>query len=286
MRFSWLHGSQSMFQPQAGASLAHSWIVAHDGRDISAGGTMADRWEDRNRGPVDRAGDEVRSWFGDDDAARRRQMDEMREDRRDWHAGGPGRPLERGWEHTREAARDLTDRDRDGRRGLSEWNDADRPSHRFSSRTAWGSPSTPFTPEPRPYLNPYDDTPLGYRSTYGSTGATGSTSYAGRGPRGYQRGDERIREDICDRLTDDHRVDASDIEIQVNKGEVTLSGSVRSREEKRCAEDVIERISGVRDVNNHLKIKAADEVLGTARSGASVLGLSDNPPPQGKVRST
>jgi hypothetical protein len=61
---------------------------------------------------------------------------------------------------------------------------------------------------------------------------------------------------------------------------------VRSREEKRCAEDVIERISGVRDVNNHLKIKAADEVLGTARSGASVLGLSDNPPPQGKVRST
>jgi len=237
---------------------------------------MADRWEDRNRGPVDRAGDEVRSWFGDDEAARRRQMDESRDDRRDWHEGGHGRTLERGWERTRDTARDLTDRDRDGRRGLSEWNDSDRPSHRVSSRTAWGSPAASFTPEARPYLNPYDDTPLGYRSTYGSTG---TTNYAGRGPRGYQRGDERIREDICDRLTDDHRVDASDIEVQVNQGEVTLSGSVRSRDEKRFAEDVIERISGVRDVNNHLKVKAADEVLGTARSGASVLGLSDNPPP-------
>lgn len=244
---------------------------------------MAERWDERNRGTMDRAGDEVRSWFGDDEAARRRQQDESRDDRRDWSEGGHGRPLERGWERTREAARDLTDRDRDGRRGLSEWNDGDRPSQRLSARTTWGSPATPFTSEPRPYLNPYDDTPLGYRSTYSQTGYTsGQTGYAGRGPRGYQRGDERIREDICDRLTDDHRIDASDIEVQVNKGEVTLAGSVRSREEKRCAEDVIERISGVRDVNNHLKVKPADEVLGTARSGASVLGLSDNPPPPSK----
>ena len=61
---------------------------------------------------------------------------------------------------------------------------------------------------------------------------------------------------------------------------MTLSGSVRSREEKRCAEDLIERISGVREVNNNLKVKPADEVIGTARSGAnSVLGLTDTPPP-------
>ena len=60
---------------------------------------------------------------------------------------------------------------------------------------------------------------------------------------------------------------------------VTLSGSVRSREEKRFTEDLVERISGVRDVNNNLKVKPADDVLGTARSGSSVLGLTDNPPP-------
>lgn len=44
-------------------------------------------WEDRrgnHRGPIERAGDEVRSWFGDDDAERRRRMDEQR---RDWDRG-------------------------------------------------------------------------------------------------------------------------------------------------------------------------------------------------------
>src|SRR5262249_60892996 len=60
---------------------------------------------------------------------------------------------------------------------------------------------------------------------------------AGRGPRGYHRSDERIREDVNDRLTDDWYIDASDIEVSVNNGMVTLSGRVNSREEKRRAED-------------------------------------------------
>ena len=37
-------------------------------------------------------------------------------------------------------------------------------------------------------------------------------------------------------------------------GEVTLSGSVMSRDQKRCAEDVAERISGVKDVTNRLRV--------------------------------
>ena len=37
-------------------------------------------------------------------------------------------------------------------------------------------------------------------------------------------------------------------------GEVTLSGSVMSRDQKRRAEDVAERISGVRDVTNQLRV--------------------------------
>jgi hypothetical protein len=44
-------------------------------------------WNDRGsygrRDWGDRAGDEVRSWFGDDDAERRRRMDERRYDRYD-----------------------------------------------------------------------------------------------------------------------------------------------------------------------------------------------------------
>ena len=77
---------------------------------------------------------------------------------------------------------------------------------------------------------------------------------SGRGPKGYQRSDDRIREDICDRMTDDPILDASEIEIDVRQGEVTLSGSVTSREQKRRAEDIAEHIGGVRDVTNQLRV--------------------------------
>lgn len=78
--------------------------------------------------------------------------------------------------------------------------------------------------------------------------------YAGRGPRGYQRSDERIREDINDRLTDDWYIDASDVEVSVNNSTVTLTGRVNSREEKRRAEDISECVSGVTDISNQLRV--------------------------------
>ena len=235
---------------------------------------MAERWDyrnrdevrgydyerDRHRGTIERAGDEVRSWFGDDEAARRRRIDEMRDDRergwneRDrWHDQDRN-AAERAWDRTREAARDVTDRDRDGRRGLAEWNDGD--TARYANADVY-APQSP-----------------------GRSHDWNTPNYTGVGPRGYRRSDARVFEDICDRLTVDSRVDASDIEVKVNNGEVTLSGSVRTREEKRYAEDDVERVMGVAEVNNHLKVTRADRVLGTARSGASsALGLTDTPPP-------
>ena len=78
--------------------------------------------------------------------------------------------------------------------------------------------------------------------------------YAGRGPKGYKRPDDRIREEICDCMTDDPALDASQIVVEVIDGEVTLSGSVMSRDQKRRAEDVAERTSGVRDVTNQLRV--------------------------------
>lgn len=78
--------------------------------------------------------------------------------------------------------------------------------------------------------------------------------FQGRGPKGYQRSDDRIRDEICDCMTDDPMLDASEVEVMVVHGEVTLSGSVSSRDQKRRAEDVAERISGVRDVTNQLRI--------------------------------
>ena len=78
--------------------------------------------------------------------------------------------------------------------------------------------------------------------------------YGGRGPRGYRRSDERIREDVNERLTDDWRVDASDIEVSVDNSLVTLAGRVGSRAQKRRAEEVAESVSGVTDVSNQLRV--------------------------------
>ncbi len=77
--------------------------------------------------------------------------------------------------------------------------------------------------------------------------------FAGRGPRGYTRSDDRIREDVCDRLSADDEVDASDITVTVAKGEVTLEGTVPDRHSKRRAEDVSESVSGVDEVHNRLR---------------------------------
>lgn len=115
-----------------------------------------DRYEDR--GFVDRAEDEVSSWFGDDDAERRRRMD-----------------------HT------------------------------------------------------------------------------GRGPANYTRSDDRITEDASDHLTNDWRVDARNVDVKVDNGEITLDGTVNSREQKHRAEMCVENIGGVRHVQNNLRVNDYDD---------------------------
>ncbi len=79
--------------------------------------------------------------------------------------------------------------------------------------------------------------------------------FTGKGPRGYQRSDERIREEVSERLAQHGRIDASDMDVQVRNGEVILSGNTNSRDEKRMAEDVAASVPGVSDVNNQIKVK-------------------------------
>ncbi|WP_265501592.1 BON domain-containing protein [Paracoccus beibuensis] len=81
--------------------------------------------------------------------------------------------------------------------------------------------------------------------------------HSGRGPKNYRRSDERILEDVNDRLTVDRHIDASDIEVSVAGGEVTLDGTVRERIAKRHAEDLAEMVSGVTHVQNNLRIAGA-----------------------------
>ncbi|MFC4173206.1 CBS domain-containing protein [Microvirga sp. GCM10011540] len=88
----------------------------------------------------------------------------------------------------------------------------------------------------------------------GSFGEVRRGEHSGRGPRNYQRSDDRIREDINERLTDDPLIDASEIEVTVENREVTLSGTVRDRGERRRAEDLAESVSGVNHVQNNLRV--------------------------------
>lgn len=88
----------------------------------------------------------------------------------------------------------------------------------------------------------------------GQSGSRSSGGYAGRGPKGYRRSDERIREEISDQFMDNDELDASEIEVMVVEGVVTLSGTVPDRQSKRLAEDIAENGSGVRDVMNQLKV--------------------------------
>ncbi|MET0294076.1 MAG: BON domain-containing protein [Phenylobacterium sp.] len=87
------------------------------------------------------------------------------------------------------------------------------------------------------------------------SGGYQSEGHRGRGPKGYKRSDERINEEVNQRLTDDPWVDASNIDVSVKSCEVTLSGTVSDREERRRAERVVEDIWGVTHVQNNLRVQ-------------------------------
>lgn len=148
-------GSQDSYRPSYGFSRWFRDDYGSDDRSSREYGNWRKFGEER--GFLKRAGDEIASWFGDDDAARRREMDK-------------------------------------------------------------------------------------------------ATDHAGRGPVNYTRSDERIREDANDNLTHDRWIDASNITVSVMNGEITLDGTVHSRVAKRRAEDCVDGISGVRHVQNNLRV--------------------------------
>ena len=151
-----------------------------------------------------------------------------REDDRESHRWSPVRDREH---HDREFEN----------RGVirNDWNDdrvgSDRGYRNTDYSASWGQQTTG-----------------GMRDSY-SGGLVGG-GYAGRGPKNWRRSEERIREDVNEALTRHRDVDASEVDVQVTGGEVTLTGTVSSRYEKRAAEDCAWNVTGVRDVHNHLKI--------------------------------
>jgi osmotically-inducible protein OsmY len=96
-----------------------------------------------------------------------------------------------------------------------------------------------------------------------SRGETRPT-FRGRGPKNWRRPDERIREVVNELLTDHDGIDATDVEVKVENGEVTLEGHVGSRWEKRLAEDIAASCGGVHDVHNRLRVADREVQVGKA----------------------
>jgi hypothetical protein len=102
--------------------------------------------------------------------------------------------------------------------------------------------------------------PYAYRTGYGYGASAHLVDvprgrFTGKGPKGYQRSDERILEDVSEELSQHGEIDATDIQVTVGMGEVTLEGEVETREQKRLAEDIAEACPGVHEVQNKLHVK-------------------------------
>ncbi|MBN8610562.1 MAG: BON domain-containing protein [Deltaproteobacteria bacterium] len=100
---------------------------------------------------------------------------------------------------------------------------------------------------------------------------------SGKAPKNYTRSDERLREEVCDALANSGH-DWSDVEVTVSNGEVTLTGTVSDRSEKLQAEHMADRVRGVNEVTNQLKIKRADSSASRTSSteSSSTKDSSDN----------
>lgn len=74
------------------------------------------------------------------------------------------------------------------------------------------------------------------------------------GPRDFRRCDQRIREDICERLIAEHSLEVSEVSVDVRAGNVRLEGSVPDRRMKHRIEDLSALCPGVRDVENRIRV--------------------------------
>jgi osmotically-inducible protein OsmY len=103
-----------------------------------------------------------------------------------------------------------------------------------------------------------------------------------QGLKGYTRSDDRIREDVCDRLNAISRragVDVSNVEVRVQDGEVTLAGSIEDRQHKHRLENAAEEVNGVKDVHNQIRVTRQHQEISTGATtlaGGTTAGASSS----------
>lgn len=279
--------------------------------------------EDRDLGS--RAGDEVRSWFGDDEAEYRRRMDE-RENSDTWHASGRDRS------RSRARYRDDDRGSRSGygfsdetgyRRGARSYDeDYDRPRGERGHFEGWRAAGNDYSEDDyrrdrgygpdrayysrgeaehgygRSHEDEYRSGPgtafrggmAGYSTDeyrYGGTYDEDRPSYRGHGPKNYKRSKEQIHDEIGREMTHDHDLDAREIEVKCkDDGEVTLDGYVNSRRDKRRAEDHAYDVTGVRHVQNNLRVHDKDYSVEADPEATNDVGHASTTAAKTKARKT
>jgi len=106
-----------------------------------------------------------------------------------------------------------------------------------------------------------------YRAGSGGAGSRARRRYP-PGPKGYQRSDERMKEDISERLYGAYHVDSSDVTVEVRAGKVTLEGTVPSRHMKHAIEDMVDDCAGVVEIDNRIRV-AGPNYQGSSASSAT-----------------
>lgn len=135
--------------------------------------------------------------------------------------------------------------------GPRSWNDPSswQDPYGFSQRTHWREPS-----QYRPGGDYSDESAVSYeRDARRDFGDERNRRYP-PGPKGYRRSDERLKEDISERLMVAYHIDSSEVTVEVQGAKVTLDGTVPSRHMKHAIEDLVDGCPGVLDIDNRVRV--------------------------------
>ncbi|MBX9696289.1 MAG: BON domain-containing protein [Cyanobacteria bacterium] len=227
------------------------------------------RWRryGQERGWVEKTKDEISSWFGDEDAELRRRRDREEEEWNDRERGGRGSYSDYGYGSSSSYSQYRpNDRQRHG------WQDYESDVYNREQRDVLG----------RSYQNPRDREYSGMANPLSPYYGVDRFSYrkqqldkVRRNPRNYKRSDERISDDIHERIDRHLDLDAREVDIIVSNGEVTIKGTVQDREDKRLIEEVAEDVFGVKNVQNLLRVTPSEyQEIGALSSSTSTTGKS------------
>jgi hyperosmotically inducible periplasmic protein len=70
-----------------------------------------------------------------------------------------------------------------------------------------------------------------------------------------RRQDERIQDDVRERLAAEMDANAAEIQVNATHGQITLTGTVDSPRARQRAEEIAESVPGVTTVMNNLRVR-------------------------------